>query len=139
MISLAGFEGRWRLLRQIEDRRAGVKGSLQGHAVWSPDGTGLTQEETGLLRYGDAPPMQAGRRYLWREVGGVLMVYFDDGRPFHSVVPDTPEASHFCDPDTYRVTYDFDAWPEWSSVWEVHGPRKNARITSRFSPLAPES
>ncbi|WP_407690604.1 DUF6314 family protein [Rhodophyticola porphyridii] len=42
----------------------------------------MTQIETGFLRYGDAAPMQATRRYLWGEGAGVLRVYFDDGRPF---------------------------------------------------------
>ncbi|WP_375552030.1 MULTISPECIES: DUF6314 family protein [Rhodophyticola] len=132
MIALADLEGVWRLDRQIEDRRAGLSGLLEGEAVWQPDGTGLTQIETGLLRYGDAAPMQATRRYLWREEAGLLRVYFDDGRPFHELTGAAPEARHVCPPDIYDVRYDLTGWPDWSARWHVTGPRKEAVITSRY-------
>ncbi len=135
MITLADLEGRWRLSREIEDRRAGVTGRLEGEAVWAKASDGLIQTETGLLHYGDAAPMQAERRYLWRSSETGLAVFFDDGRPFHEVDGTAAEATHFCEPDLYRVRYNFSAWPHWSSRWEVTGPRKDLTIATWFEPL----
>lgn len=136
MIGLDDLRGDWRLTRRIEDFRAGLLGTLDGTSRWLPDDAGLRQEETGLLRYGAAPPMQAARRYLWRQDGAGLAVFFDDGRPFHRLRPGDPSDRHLCDPDIYDVRYDLTRWPDWTQVWRVTGPRKDARITSRFQPLA---
>jgi len=132
MIRLADLEGRWRLDRRIEDRRAGIIGRFEGEAVWHADGAGLRQEETGLLHFGTAPPMQASRVYLWRESETGLEVFFEDGRPFHSLSADRLQDRHWCDPDTYDVTYQLATWPDWHQVWDVTGPRKDMRLTSRF-------
>lgn len=136
MISLADLEGTWRLTRQIADQRAGLTGRLEGTCRWLRDGAGLRQEETGLLHYGTAPPMQSARVYLWRQEADGLAVFFEDGRPFHRLVPGRLSDRHLCDSDTYDVTYDLSRWPDWTQVWRVTGPRKDARITSRFQPLA---
>lgn len=133
MITLANFEGLWRLSRVIEDARAGVTGRLEGQAVWQPDAPGLAQEESGTLQYGAAPPMQATRRYLWREEGEEIAVFFEDGRPFHTLPAQGGEAVHHCDPDLYRVTYSFDLPRAFVQTWRVTGPRKDATITSHFS------
>ena len=136
MIALSDFEGRWRLTRRIEDFRSGQTGSLQGTSDWRPDGVGLRQEEVGVLVFGSAPPMQATRTYLWRQEGTGLAVLFQDGRPFHRLSAQGLSDRHLCDPDTYDVTYDFARWPDWTQEWRVTGPRKDARIFSRFQPLA---
>jgi hypothetical protein len=135
MIALADLEGRWRLTRRIEDFRTGQTGMLEGTCRWLPDGHGLRQEETGILHFGDAPPMQASRVYLWRQDGADLAVFFEDGRPFHRL-SDRLSDRHLCDPDTYDVAYDVARWPDWTQSWRVTGPRKDARIVSRFQPLA---
>lgn len=135
MIGLGDLQGLWRLTRAIVDARAGVTGHLEGTSLWRPDGAGLVQEEQGLLQYGSAPPMQAARRYLWRVDGPGLAVCFTDGRPFHRLSPAVLTDRHWCDPDTYDVTYDLSRWPDWTQVWHVTGPRKDAVITSRFQPL----
>ncbi len=135
MIGLAELEGLWRLTRTIADARAGLSGHLQGTSRWRPDEAGLVQEEEGLLHYGSAPPMQAARRYLWRADGDGLAVFFEDGRPFHTLSPAQLSDRHWCDPDTYNVTYDLSRWPVWMQVWHVTGPRKDAVITSWFQPL----
>ena len=131
MIQLKDLEGHWTLSRQIDDRRAGLTGRFDGVANWRPDADGLVQEETGHLHYGDAPPMQATRRYLWRQTPAGLAVFFDDGRPFH-ILTDTLSAHHDCPPDVYDVTYRFTDWPDWQSQWVVTGPRKDAVIVSRY-------
>jgi len=133
MISLADLEGEWLLRRSIEDRKAGVSGRFDGRSVWRRDGAGLQQEETGLLHYGTAPPMQATRRYLWREDAAGLCVLFEDGRPFHRLRAGAMRDRHLCAPDTYDVTYDLSDWPDWQQVWRVTGPRKDSVLRSRFS------
>ncbi len=134
MIALADLEGVWTLARVIEDARAGVTGRFEGQSVWQPDGAGLRQEETGLLHYGDGPPMQASRVYLWRQAGTGLEVLFEDGRPFHNLHANGAEDRHLCPPDIYDVVYDFSAWPNWTQRWHVTGPRKDAIIFNQFSP-----
>ena len=135
MIGLDALEGGWRLTREIEDRRAGLTGRLEGTCHWTRDAQGLRQEETGLLTMGTSPPMQATRVYLWRAEGVGLAVFFEDGRPFHSLGPGRLQDRHWCDPDTYDVRYDFSRWPDWTQCWRVSGPRKNAVILSWFQPL----
>lgn len=135
MITLADLCGSWRLTRQIIDHRAGQTGDVHGVCRWSEDGVGLIQHETGVMRFGTAPPMQASRAYLWRATGASLVVFFDDGRPFHRLGPGQLHDRHHCPPDTYDVAYDFTGWPDWSQIWHVTGPRKHLRIESRFQPL----
>ena len=135
MIGLSDFEGGWRLARRIEDARAGLAGRLEGQAVFRPGDGGLILTETGVLRYGTGPPMQAERRYLWRAEAGGIAVFFDDGRPFHRFSPAAPEARHDCAPDLYHVRYDFSDWPRWRAVWHVTGPRKEYVITSDYTPM----
>lgn len=137
MISLSALEGVWSLERRIEDRRGGVTGHLAGRCVWRPDGAGLRQEETGVLRMGEAAPMQASRVYLWRATGAGLAVLFEDGRAFHGIDPCAGRLRdrHLCAPDTYDVRYDLSEWPRFRQEWIVTGPRKDALIVSVFSPL----
>ena len=130
------FEGEWSLHRTIEDRLSGKSGELTGKvAMKRGDVAGLIYREEGQLRYGDEPPLTASRIYHWNEgKAGRIEVLFQDGRSFHDFSLDRtmPEASHFCDPDMYYVTYDLSRWPEWSSAWRVVGPRKNYRMQSRY-------
>jgi hypothetical protein len=135
VITLADLEGRWALERRIEDRRAGLDGRLSGTCVWRPDGAALVQEEAGTLHYGDAPPILAERRYLWRADGDGLAVFFEDGRAFHRVGPGRMQDRHDCAPDTYDVAYVFDHWPVFSTVWHVTGPRKDHVIHSFYTRL----
>lgn len=137
MRRLSDFEGVWQLSRRIEDRRAGLTGWLEGEARFNAGQGGLVLTETGCLRYGDGAPMLAERRYLWREQPGGIAVFFEDGRPFHRISADAPEARHDCPPDLYHVRYDFstwpDSWPDWRAVWQVTGPRKDYVMDSRYS------
>lgn len=135
MIGLADLHGQWHLTRRIEDARAGLTGHLQGTCRWLPDGDGLRQEEEGVLRYGSAAPMRAARVYLWRQTPEGLAVFFEDGRPFHRLAAAQLSDRHWCPPDVYDVSYDFSSWPDWTQVWRVSGPRKDAVIASRFQPL----
>lgn len=135
MIALADLAGGWRLSRQIFDHRCARQGRFAGECHWRPDAIGYRQDEAGILSLGDAPPMQAHRRYLWRADGAGLAVFFADGRPFHRIAPGQLSDRHHCAPDCYDVTYDFSRWPDWTQSWRVQGPRKDMTIHSRFQRL----
>ena len=133
-IELQDFQGRWRIDRRIEDRRLGLSGRFEGEAVFAPEGCGLRQTETGILRFGEAAPMQASRVYHWHSAGDRIVLTFEDGRDFHDFSPRRgAEAVHLCGADTYRVRYGFGDWPVWTSVWIVTGPRKDLTLRTVFS------
>ncbi|WP_299733173.1 DUF6314 family protein [uncultured Tateyamaria sp.] len=125
---LADFLGRWEIAREIVPA-SGPRASFSGHAEWSAAPGGAEYFETGVLHLDGAPPMTAERRYHWAED---LSVRFGDGRDFHQVPPAGGQASHFCDPDTYLVTYDFSDWPAFTVRYDVSGPRKDYVMISRF-------
>ena len=133
---LEAFEGEWTIERAIEDVRAGRSGRFAGRAAFRPAaGGGLDYREEGTLLLDGAPAMAASRDYLWRDGGdGVIEVRFGDGRFFHRFRPDAPSPAdvHLCDPDTYRVRYDFGRWPLWAAEWRVTGPRKDYAMTSVY-------
>ncbi|MGR3502883.1 DUF6314 family protein [Pseudaestuariivita sp.] len=130
MIDIWSFEGRWHLTRHIDDRAGSQSGRLAGTATFARDGAGLTLTETGTLRLTNGGTFKATRRSLWRPG---ITVLFEDGRPFHSFTADAPQAHHNCPPDSYDVTYDFDAWPDWEARWTVKGPRKDYTMVSRYT------
>lgn len=133
---LAQFEGRWRLERLIKDRRNETDGRLTGEARFTRTAEdAFHYEEEGMLDYGNATPMAATRRYLWRAGEEGIEVLFEDGRPFHQIALDRlmPDDNHHCDPDVYHVSYDFRDWPKWRSIWRVVGPSKDYRMMSDYS------
>lgn len=132
MIRLDDLEGVWALSREIEDRRDGRTGRLEGEVTWRPVPEGLVQEERGWLRLGDGPEMAAHRRYLWSAEGESLVVRFEDGRPFHRLGPGRLSDTHLCPPDIYDVDYRFEGARTFSTRWRVSGPRKDLVIRSRF-------
>jgi hypothetical protein len=136
---LAAFEGDWTVERIIEDVRSGRTGRLDGSVRFAPDAAGLVCEERGLLALGDAAPVAAYRRYLWRDAGAnAIEVRFEDGRFFHRFYADEdrPAAIHDCPPDQYRVRYDFARWPCWTAEWRVRGPRKDYAMVTTYRPAA---
>lgn len=129
------FAGQWQLDRVVTDRLGGQEGRFVGAAVLSPLGADrLEYAETGQLRIGSAPAMAATRSYQWAFQGGLVLVAFDDGRPFHSFAPgiDAAGTAHLCGADMYRVSYGFSAWPVWTADWQVLGPRKDYTLQSRY-------
>ncbi len=133
-IDLFDFEGVWRFRRKILDRKLGQISQGQGTLRMTRDAEGLTYDESVTLELPGQPPIEGTRRYLWRACPRGIEVFFDDGRPFHTIsLPDpAPRATHGCDPDFYRVAYDLGDWPVWSQVWDVTGPRKDYRIDTLF-------
>ena len=133
--SLSDFEGLWHIDRRIADTKAGQTGHFEGTATFSSAADGVAYHEVGLLHMPHHAPFHAERRYHWREVGRQLQIFFDDGRFFHGFSPTEPKATHWCDPDTYDVSYVFDDWPNWQSTWTVNGPRKAYQMVSHYSRL----
>lgn len=129
---LADFEGRWAVQREILPA-SGASGRFEGQAEWRVcQSGGLIYAEQGVLTLEGHAPMQAERRYLWKEG---LDVYFEDGRFFHTVPAEGGAAAHWCAPDQYDVTYDFTHWPRFEAKWRVRGPRKNYEMISLYSRL----
>ncbi|MEM6407291.1 MAG: DUF6314 family protein [Pseudomonadota bacterium] len=137
---LEAFEGAWRLSRVIEDQLTQTKGTLTGEARFAIREPGMLDYiESGALRLGSQPEMEATRRYIWTQGEGRIVVQFEDGREFHDIRTDRlmPDAEHFCDPDLYHVSYDFTRWsakkPSWRSMWRVKGPKKDYRMLSDYT------
>ena len=125
------FKGVWVLSRQVahtHGRPARFEGFARITRAW-------TYLEWGNLEI-EGADYAAGRRYEWAPVEGGFDVSFEDGRPFHDLRFAAPEARHFCDPDTYDVTYDFSEFPRWRSTWVVTGPRKDYRMESHYVPFS---
>lgn len=132
MPQLNDFTGIWALSRSIT-QADGPEGRFTGQAVFTAEGAGLRYHEAGQLVLDGETAMQAERDYLWLAEGDQIVVRFEDGRDFHRFTPAAPAAVHWCDPDDYRVTYDFSHWPDWSSEWRVTGPRKDYVMISHYT------
>ncbi|MGB7317464.1 MAG: DUF6314 family protein [Planktotalea sp.] len=131
----ADFLGRWRIERTIEDSLAGSASRFVGDAVIARGDVDWTYRETGTLTLASAAQLRAERTYYWQPKENGFEVYFADRRFFHSfALDDNAEAKHWCDPDQYDVAYDFARWPEWSSTWDVTGPRKRYVMLTRYYP-----
>ena len=130
---LADFAGNWTVARTIVPDE-GAHAQFDGTAVWQPQDADLLYTETGTLRIAGAAPMQAERRYVWT---ADLHVFFDDGRFFHSVPPSGGATEHWCDPDHYKVVYDFSEWPAFQTRWRVDGPRKAYEMVTRYRRSGP--
>lgn len=134
-LTIEAFFGAWSLARSIEDRRTGVPAAFEGRAWITPTPQGALYEECGMMQIAGGAQMRAERRYQWRLSAAGIDVLFEDGRYFHGVDLGSacPEASHWCDPDSYGVCYDFSEWPAWSCVWHVRGPRKDYSMRSVYA------
>ena len=79
----------------------------------------------------------ASREYVLKPLPqpDALDVFFPDGRPFHRMgfAPGTSQDSHWCDPDTYRVSYTRQGPDAFSYSWDVTGPRKDLLLVSRLA------
>jgi hypothetical protein len=131
--------GTWAVERQLLDRATGTHGTFSGVVRFSStDDGGLAFREEGTVRW---PTFTgpASRDYLLRASGhpDALDVFFADGRPFHrmSFAPAASHDNHWCDPDTYRVSYTCEGPDRFGYTWDVSGPRKDLLLTSRLQRL----
>jgi hypothetical protein len=144
VIELSDFAGRWRLVKEITDRRAGTRGRFEGVASFTPDADGLAYLEEGLLHLGGAAPLLSTRRYLWRAAPGggadAAEVCFEDGRPFHALrFAPRWAAEHHCAPDHYRVHYSFSDWPACRQAGTSQDRVKITRFWQVIAAQAPKS
>jgi len=132
-LEINDFLGGWHLSRVIDDRHAGQRGTLEGAAEITRDGSRYLYREQGTLSLG-GQVMQAARQYLWLPLPGGVDVRFEDGRRFHRIDLSgaTTGDTHACSPDMYRVNYDFAGWPEWRALWRVGGPRKDYEMVTVY-------
>lgn len=126
------------------DRAAGTRGTFTGVVIFSPDDDGgLRFHEEGTVVWpsvdwpagdGETFTGPATRDYLLRpaDTPEAMDMLFPDGRPFHrmSFSPEASQDRHWCDPDTYRVTYVRHGDDEFSYAWDVTGPRKDLLLES---------
>ena len=132
MPDLSDLEGMWSMRRAIR-HADGTAARLVGTATWRDDGAGLLCAEAGRLRIAGGATLSAARVTLFRDAPDGIEVQFADGRAFHRIGAGG-SALHDCPPDTYRLAYDFTAWPHWSVVWRVTGPRKDYVARTRYAP-----
>ncbi len=136
MPSLDDFAGDWILERRIE-HGDGTRARFAGTGSFSRCRGGLRYNEHGRLCLPGQPPLLSTRRLLWAG-DTVVAVSFEDHRFFHRIDlrQGRPRARHVCGDDIYTGLYDFAAWPRWSVVWWVRGPRKSYRSATSHVPLA---
>ncbi|MFJ6157866.1 DUF6314 family protein [Pseudarthrobacter sp. NPDC092184] len=132
----ADCAGQWTVQRDLLDRAEGTCGTFSGVVQFVPtDDGGLAFREEGTMRWPSFTG-PASREYLLRTTRSpdALDVLFPDGRPFHrmSFAPESNLDNHWCDPDTYRVTYVYEGGDRFSYTWDVQGPRKDLLLTSHL-------
>jgi hypothetical protein len=135
----AYLRGSWSVDRTLLDRKTGTRGTFTGVVRFTDDDDGgLHWREEGTVRWAsfDGMPFTApaSREYLLRpaDTPAVLDVYFPDGRPFHrmGLAGQASRDVHWCDPDTYRVTYTVVGPDECGYRWDVTGPAKDQLLES---------
>ena len=141
----AYLQGSWSVERTLWDRSSDARGTFTGVVRFSPnDDGGLAFHEEGTMRWptpaGDTFTGPASRDYILHPTAAShsMDMSFPDGRPFHrmSFRAESSHDEHWCDPDTYRVTYALRGPDEFSYSWDVHGPRKNQLLESLLRRLA---
>ncbi len=128
----AYFEGRWSLLRRIEDRCHGLTGTLLGEARFEDHAKGLSYREAGRMRLGDYDG-RCHQSYLYSFPDtGRVEVRFADGRFFHALdlTSGIAEAGHLCAQDRYRTQVELRGPHRWTSRWRVLGPAKDLLLTT---------
>jgi len=137
MLTEMDFRGLWMLRRFIVDAR-GPDVDFRGSATFRPFPGGCDYAEAGKMKIGEQI-FDGRREWRWLFAGDVVEVTYPDGRPFHSFSFDAGEGEHLCGEDTYRVSYDFSAFPVWTACWHVSGPRKDYVSTTTYSRVPPSS
>ena len=122
--------------RDLLDRSDGTRGTFSGVVLFTPtNDDGLALREEGTMRWPSFTG-PASRDYLLKpaERPDALDVFFPDGRPFHRMAftPDASRDAHWCDPDTYRVSYTRQGPDHFSYSWDVTGPRKDLLLVSHL-------
>tara|TARA_B100001093_G_scaffold217192_1_gene208414 strand:+ start:794 stop:1240 length:447 start_codon:yes stop_codon:yes gene_type:complete len=137
------FLGYWTLDRHIDDFLFGQTGQFTGQATLVASDTEWHYFESGILTLQNQTPLKSEQRYMWSPTPNGFDIHFENGRFFHSF--DLPENSrinssatayHWCDPDDYNVQYNLHNFPDWSSIWQVEGPKKSYKLESKYRRLS---
>ncbi|MFJ6172034.1 DUF6314 family protein [Curtobacterium sp. NPDC092190] len=121
--------GDWTLRRTVDDRLAGVTGTVTGSTtltLTTPDE--VRWDESGTMTF-DGRVVPVSRTLVVRRgPDGRWTVHFADGRVFHDWVWGTT-VEHACAPDDYTGVLDGDA-ECWTVRWRARGPAKDHRLDS---------
>ncbi len=129
--------GAWEIARRIAP-----EGTLEGRAVFAPDGAGaLAYREEGRLRLAGGFTAAAERNYVFQPRPTGFAVYFAETPPrlFHDVVLAAGRdgrlrgrARHLCVEDLYLTRYAFLPDGRFAVRHRVRGPRKAYRMTTWY-------
>ena len=121
--------GDWTLRRTVDDRLAGVTGTVTGSTtltLTTPDE--VRWDESGTMTF-DGRVVPVSRTLVVRRgPDDHWTVHFADGRVFHDWVWGTT-VEHACAPDDYTGVLDGDA-ERWTVRWRARGPSKDHRLDS---------
>ena len=123
--------GTWSLERRIHDRRLGRFGRVRGNVEFVRDGDAVRWLEHGTFSW-DGRNFEVSRELLVvPDADDAWMVRFTDGREFHPWQPGR-DVTHPCRADVYRGFIDIDdRRARLRVLWDVTGPAKDQRISSR--------
>lgn len=123
--------GRWRIEREVDDRRAGERHAIDGVLEITDEGDRLRWEER-MVWHRPAGDVDV-RRGLWLvPTDDGWWVRFEDGRDFHPWRPGEAVV-HPCAPDTYAGEVGGDV-RRWVVTWRATGPAKDYTMTSVLMP-----
>lgn len=130
--------GVWRLDRILVDGRLGQGGTMEGTALFAPSGRRLLYSEAGKLRFGGHVGTAEQSYFYDFPQPGRAAITRHDGTPFVDLdlTAGRTEVVHRCGDDLYRGTFGVSASAHWWVEWEVTGPRKDQRISTRYRRLA---
>lgn len=137
----AFLEGRWEIVRRIEDRRADTQHRMHGTGRFQPaagDPATLVYDEQVVWQPA-GQTMTGTRRYLIADIAGATArVLFDDGRPFHALdlSTGTCPVHHDCAPDIYTGVYQVLHRDRFTVRWTVNGPRKDSVLHTTFARIS---
>ncbi|MGO1118095.1 DUF6314 family protein [Rhodovibrionaceae bacterium A322] len=128
--------GDWRFTRQVEDDLHGASGHIIGQALWRREQEGLAYSEQGVFQRPGQGDLPCSQSYLYHLPGpAVAEVCFPDGRYFHDLDlrSGSWRAEHLCVEDFYSGSFQVLSADSWRMVWQIKGPRKDARLTTLFT------
>ena len=139
-MQLTAFAGVWDVDRDIEDVRAGRRGRLPVARPSCRRPTGCaTARRAGWRSRAHPRSLQPAPTSGATAVAARSRCCSTMAASSTASCPTEtdPGDVHACDPDTYRVRYDFRRWPRWQAEWRVTGPRKDYGMLSRFRRAEP--